>query len=418
MRGFRRNKHGQFVVIAALIIAVFTLFLVLSISKIGLNTQDLSYEPVQELVLGLTSDFDRCLTHALSVATHEYNETGSIEEAAAAGNNFIAKWVNSTISSYSNLGLEIILNASEAGATNIVWGIDWDSRAGVSYAYTSFSLNINAYGFKGWTSYSTKIVWLNIFKWNASTNTIEFQIMQSEEEGFEPIPNLTPEDIQVKVYTLQTQNMIVDIGNLTYLGYGRYRLTFGAGSKEVVSITLTVVTPEDNIMVSARTGGEWSSIYLSSIGQGLGQEQLVPASQFQGRNGFITTPVSHGQEIVEIYSIPTDRNITLPAEIKMKLFFEPSTNNTENINVTVALGFQFENETYWIGNDTKQITAGLHPYIFTIDAREGDYPEGYRERVVPKGSVFILKIVAFSEQGFGSIKLRYGPKYLSRIILS
>ena len=418
MRSFRWNKQGQFVVVAALIIAAFTLFLVLSISKINLNTQDLSYEPVQELVLGLASDFDRCLTYALSLATHEYNETGSMEEAIAAGNIFITKWINSTLSSYSNLGLEIVLNASETGATDIEWGIDWNSSSGISYVYTSFNLNINAYGFRGWTSYSTKTVWLNILEWNASTNTIEFQIMQSKEEGFEPIPSLTPEDVQVKVCTLQGQNMIVGIGNLTYLGYGRYRLTFGADSEEVVGVTLTAVTPEDNIVVSVRTGGEWSSIYLSSAGQGLGQEQLVPASQFQGRNGFVTTPVSHGQEVVDVYSVQTDRNITIPPQIQMKLFFEPSTNSSGNINITVALGFQFENETYWIGNDTKQIVAGLHPYKFTINATSGEYPEEYGERVVPEGSIFILRIVAISEEGFGSIKLHYGPKYLSRIKLS
>ena len=418
MRSFRWNKQGQFVVVAALIIAAFTLFLVLSISKINLNTQDLSYKPVQELVLGLASDFDRCLTYALSLATHEYNETGSMEEAITTGNIFITKWINSTLSSYSNLGLEIVLNASETGATDIEWGIDWNSSSGISYVYTSFNLNINAYGFRGWTSYSTKTVWLNILEWNASTNTIEFQIMQSKEEGFEPIPSLTPEDVQVKVYTLQRQNMIVGIGNLTYLGYGRYRLTFGADSEEVVGVTLTAVTPEDNIVVSARTGGEWSSIYLSSAGQGLGQEQLVPASQLQGRNGFVTTPVSHGQEVVDVYSVQTDRNITIPPQIQMKLFFEPSTNSSGNINITVALGFQFENETYWIGNDTKQIVAGLHPYKFTINATSGEYPEEYGERVIPEGSVFILRIVAISEGGFGSIKLHYGPKYLSRIKLS
>jgi len=260
MKSFRRNNRGQLVIIATLIMIVFTLSLVLSISKIGLSVQELKYEPFQEIVLGITSDFDRCLTQALSLATQKYSETGSLEEAEAEGNSFIAKWVNATLAAYSNLGLEIVMNASDYGGTDVLWVMDWGSSAGVSYAYTQFSLNISAYGFRGWTTYSAKTVWLNITQWdidlNSSTVTLEFQVLQSGAGGLQSIPNLTPENIQVKLDTIQAQNVLVDIGNLTYLGYGNYNMTFGVESTDIKNITLIVTTPSD-IVVSASTSGEW-----------------------------------------------------------------------------------------------------------------------------------------------------------------
>ncbi|MCD6470017.1 hypothetical protein J7L29_04380 [Candidatus Bathyarchaeota archaeon] len=423
MKSFRRNNRGQLVIIATLIMIVFTLSLVLSISKIGLSVQELKYEPFQEIVLGITSDFDRCLTRALSLATQKYSETGSLEEAEAEGNSFLAKWVNATLAAYSNLGLEIVMNASDYGGTDVLWVMDWGSSAGVSYAYTQFSLNISAYGFKGWTTYSAKTVWLNITQWdpdfNSSTVTLEFQVLQSEAGGLHPVPNLTPEKIQVKLDTIQAQNVLVDVENLTYSGYGSYSVTFGIESTDIKNITLTVTTPGD-IVVSASTSGEWKSLYLTTDQEG--NAILVPISQFDPtdrgkieKHGHLTLP--HFD--INISSVvPTDRDINLSSYISIKLFLgKTGEDNPHEVNVEVSLGFQYGDEIYWIGEDTNQVSAGLHPYIFTINAENGEYPEGYGARVIPKGSVLILRIRANFEGGSGRIFIYYGGDDPSRIVL-
>ena len=85
--------------------------------------------------------------------------------------------------------------------------------------------------------------------------------------------------------------------------------------------------------------------------------------------------------------------------------------------VRVEFGFQYEGETYWIGNDTKLVYRGLNSYIFTIDAEEGEYPEDYGTLVVPEGSIFILRITAVYDKGFGRIFIRYGGDSLSQIVL-
>jgi hypothetical protein len=404
----RWSKCGQFIIIAALIIATFTLTLVLSISQISLTRQELSYEPVQELVLGLASDFDRCLTRALSIATHRYNETGSLEKAKAAGDSFIMKWVNSTLISYSNLGLQIVINATGEGGTDIAWIIDWSSSTGISYVYTRFNLNIEAYGFRGWASRSMKIVWLNITDWNINistspaTVTLEFQLMQSKREAFEPILGLAPENVQVEVDTIQA-----NVTDLTYLGSGIYRVKFEADSIGV-KIILTITTPEDFILVSACTDTEWEAIYLSREGKGLGKEIiLAPISRLQSENGFATPVESHGREVLEVNSIPTTKNITLGDRIQVKLFLDQSKSRPGNINITVEFGFKYGDETHWLGSDTERF-IGEKAYIFEIPAGDGEIPEG---------SILILKVTVTSDKGFGSIRILYGPNYPSQIVL-
>jgi len=408
VKRLRWSICGQFIIIAALIIATFTLTLVLSISQISLTRRELSYEPVQELVLGLTSDFDRCLTRALSIATRKYNETGSLEKAKVAGEGFIMKWVNSTLISYSNLGLQIILNATGEGGTDIAWIIDWSSSAGISYVYTRFSLNIEAYGFRGWTSRSMKIIWLNITNWgidistSPATATLEFQLMQSKREAFEPILGLAPENVQVKVDTIQA-----NVTNLTYLGGGIYRVKFEADSISV-KIILIVTTPEDFILVSACTDTEWGAVYLSTEGKGLGKEiLLVPISQLQSESGFATPVGSHGREVLEVNSTPTTKNITLGDLIQVKLFLDQSTSRPGNINVTVEFGFKYGDETYWLGSDTERF-IGEKAYVFDIPAGDGE---------IPKDSILILRVTVTSDKGFGSIRILYGPNHPSQIVL-
>ncbi|HDO41395.1 MAG TPA: hypothetical protein ENH03_00645 [Candidatus Bathyarchaeota archaeon] len=292
--------------------------------------------------------------------------------------------------------------------------INWNSSVGVSHVYTSFSLNINAYGFKGWRSYSMKSMWLKIVWWNINitTNvvTVDFQVIQSTGGGLKPIPNLSLENIQVVIDTGQAENESITVENLTYSGNGEYIITFESPSTDIANIILTIITPENNIMVSARTSGEWKNIYLTNVGQGLGQEKLVPLSQFdfqEGGNGFITTPISHGQENVNVTSDPVAKNISLSDYIQIQLFLEHTGNSSEEVYFNVTFGFEFNGTTYWIGSD-EVIVNESGTYIFNISTENFIYPEG---------SILILQMVAISDSGIGTIKVRYGPYYLSGIKL-
>ena len=265
-----------------------------------------------------------------------------------------------------------------------------------------------------------KSMWLNIVWWNINitTNvvTVDFQVIQSTGGGLKPIPNLSLENIQVVIDTGQAENESITVENLTYSGNGEYIITFESPSTDIANIILTIITPENNIMVSARTSGEWKNIYLTNVGQGLGQEKLVPLSQFdfqEGRNGFITTPISHGQKNVNVTSDPVNENISLSDYIQIQLFLQ-RTGNNEEVSFNVTFGFEFNGTTYWIGSD-EVIVNESGTYIFNISTENFIYPEGYN--AIPEGSILILQMVAISDSGIGTIKVRYGPYYLSGIKL-
>jgi len=264
MKSFRRNVRGQFVIIAALLISILTLSLVLSIHQINLNRQQLGYQPVQELVLGITSDLDRALTHALSVATKSYNDSGNEEYAIKNGTAFISKWVNSILASYSHLGLRMNINETGAGLTDVSWNIGWSREVGISQVYTQFDLDVDAYGFKGWVGHSGKFVTLQLFPStiditsdNQST-TLKFQVMQGKGEAV-PIPNLTPDSLGIWAYVAKATRVPANITSLTYLGGGNYSVTFTPRIFEyMLGVDMTVITPGDNIFVSTYYGKDAS----------------------------------------------------------------------------------------------------------------------------------------------------------------
>jgi hypothetical protein len=260
MKKFRKNTRGQFVVIAALLIAILTLSVALSIHQINLHRQQLRYEPVEELVLGITSDLDRCLTHSLSIATQLYDINRSLgtEPATKVGENFIFKWIRSIRASYANLGINVAVsvprNETAGGETCAKWTIDWSHPRGISQVYTKFDLDIDAYGFKGWVGRSSKFVTLEIL--DVQDKTVQFRIRQGTMSDSLPIPNLTPESLyKTRIHIDEhfwASYPELEVTDLTYLGEGVYSVTFNHGVNQYTKgVELTVVTPEDNIVVSA-----------------------------------------------------------------------------------------------------------------------------------------------------------------------
>jgi len=296
MKTLKENTRGQFTIIAALLISILTLSLVLSIHQTNLHRQQLRYEPVEELVLGITSDLDRCLTHALSIATQRYHDNKSLGTVYATdeGYNFISKWVRSVLASYAHLGVKMAMSVPEnetaGGPTDIGWSIDWAHPRGVSQVFTKFDLDIDAYGFKGWVGRSAKFVRLEILpqsiELDNQSTTLKFKILQGKLSDTLPIPNLTPESLnKSKVYIpkLTSSPIPTNITNLSYLGSGTYTVTFELTlpsylsnliNKHIVEVELTVVTPEDDIIVSAYLPASDVSVTLDSREENNASEHL------------------------------------------------------------------------------------------------------------------------------------------------
>jgi len=423
MRSHRQSRKGQLVIIAALIILILMLTLVLSISRINLSIQELEYEPVQEIVLGITSDFDRCLTYALSLATHRYNITGgSLEEASQVGNEFIMKWIDATLNSYSNLGLNVTILNPQSGATDIAWLMDWDSRVGVSCVFAEFRLDVDAYGFKGWMSRSLTAVFLNIMRDlidNRSIVIVEFQIIERKSGSFEPISNLTVEDLRLTLDLVLDMKIPVNITSLTYQGNGIYIINGSYTPKdsiqptEISGVTLSVITPDDNVLVSASTSSdEWRNIFLAENGL------VTEAPYIPHGNMFLNPTLSHGQPCRIAISGNTTENITLKETIFGTLWLAP----TKSVQLNVTIGFTYNSIDYIIGYDIITATSkALQPYYLVFDAKQGKYPEGYYLRIPEGSKIFIdITLIQSDPPGVGSIKIYFGynqkgASYLSGI---
>jgi hypothetical protein len=423
MGNHRQSRKGQLVIIAALIILILMLALVLSISRINLSIQELEYEPVQETVLGITSDFDRCLTYALSLATHRYNAAGrSLGEASQAGNEFIMKWIDAALNSYPNLGLNVTILNPQSGATDIAWLMDWDSRVGVSCVFAEFRLDVDAYGFKGWMSRSLTAVFLDILMDLIDTNrsivTVEFQIMERKSESFEPIPNLAIENLTLTLDLILDRKIPVNITSLTHQGNGIYIINGSYISKdsiqplEILGVTLTVETPGDNILVSASTSGdEWRNIYLAE------NELVTEPPYIPYGNMFLNPTLSYGQPYRIAVSGNATHNITLSQTIIGTLWLAPT---SKSVQLNVTIGFTYNSTDYIIGYDIINATSKvLQPYYLLFNAMRGNYPEGYY-LCIPEGSKIFIDITLLQSNppGVGSIKIYFGYNQKGALYLS
>ncbi|MBS7653207.1 hypothetical protein KEJ13_08775 [Candidatus Bathyarchaeota archaeon] len=263
-RGLISSRRGQFVIIAALLISLLTLSLSLSIHRLSLHRQQFIHQPVEELVLGLSSDLDRCLAHALGRASEKYYETGSNQLAGEEGRTFISKWVKSVIASYSSLGVGLTMNSSSgiAGKINVDFNLEWGRERGLSQVYTEFRLDIESYGFKGWVGHSGKYVKLDLYPnllkisegaWDEPGNTsLVFRLVEGKDVEEKPIPNLSTENIKVWVNLTRFTMVQGNITSLRYLGMGQYNVTFTPKvNNNTMGVSLMVITPGDRVYVAA-----------------------------------------------------------------------------------------------------------------------------------------------------------------------
>jgi len=263
MKRAARKNRGQLVIIAALLIAVLTLSLAASIHELSLRQQELSYSPVQELVLGVSGDFERALNHALNVASHAYNSTGQKKSAAdAEGTTFLAYWTRSVLTAYSNTGLTVNVTSS---SFNFIWysndvtAEEADGKAS-SYCSSSFSLDAPSYGFQGYIGQSQKDVRLfieTVDVTNSSRTSLKFNVTESSGGSQDlPIPNLTQQNLFINRSSAEGLPRDswpgADITSLTYLGNGEYNVTFTPSvNTDTKGVILSVVTPQEGIMVKA-----------------------------------------------------------------------------------------------------------------------------------------------------------------------
>jgi hypothetical protein len=247
------NEKGQFIIIGALIIAVFMFALVLAISQMNVQRQVFSYEPVDEVVLAISSDFERLLQSALSRASQSYLANGDLVLARGLFDDQVRRWLSAVSKAYGGYGVNITLR-SERGSTYADLVLDWSEDRGVSYAYTTFGMDVESYGFRGLALTSSISVRLDILEAKMSFTSgggraaVKFRVNESVGGGRGLAPSI--KDLKV-----MAEGGAIDEGSvrLSYLGQGTYLVEFNVSGFVVREIAL-VVTTERGIVVVAKKG--------------------------------------------------------------------------------------------------------------------------------------------------------------------
>ena len=405
----KRNNRGQFVIITALIISILTLSLAFSIYEINLHRQIMQYRPINEFLLGTTSDLERALAHSLS----KYSKAFLNETPTPNDSQFMKNWTESMLTSFASYGIRM------KEPLLPTWDCHWNGTTTYSLAAVTYNIDVDSYGFKGWMGRSCKYVQLRIFResiyTNSTTTSFKFQLKEStiNEDATVPIPGLpqNPDPLFFKVgnYTPgQPFNKTATEVSLQYYGNGNYSVTFNQTvDPSTLGLRLDLATPIDKVWVSANyfdNARDWSTLHLIS------NNNLQPNYLYTpGTSSFYTPPLNREHPSVEIStSIPTPTIVT--ARIINMTFYLASEPHHAEKTLTSELGFIYNGTYYPIGNATIYISGHWRiRYEVSINVYDNVFvdEDGFEPRTIPSGSLIQLNIITLSCPQQGNVRVFY-----------
>ena len=415
MRKLIRNNKGQFVIIAALLIAALTLATVISIHEININRQSIVYKPVNEFLLGTTSDMNRALTVALANYTDGIanNKTSIVEAnytAYRTASQFMTTWKESVLTSYSSYGIRInpdydMTPRFEIGPWNGT--TPWANSTTFSFAYIPYGFDVDSYGFKGWVGATIKYVKLQIFSETVETNpttgstSLIFQLTQSDvsENYSTPIPDLpsSPDNAAFRIgaYNANSQSFTPMAGpsTLIYLGGGNYNVTFNQAIDPIHNgVRLDLATPKDEIWISALSyndiSGELGTYYVS-YNSSSGQNSFLTNSPDLPPLSKVNPDLSHGHPSTNITSSNPMPSIVTSSTIYVTFALQVKSGGQQSFQtILIQLGFNYNGAYYSIGNATFNamgVCGNPPPAFYTV-------PISVQPQAIPAGSQIVLTI--------------------------
>lgn len=437
---FIRDRRGQLVLILAIVMSMLILSVAFSIYQMTIRRSQLRYEPVKEIAMAITSDLNRALAKALKEASKRYNATQNYDESVSAGENIVRDWSSSIIAAYSPLGVRAFIYApiNGSGRTSIKIHFDWNQEVGVSEAYTDLDIDIEAYGFQGWRSRSSKSIWLRIFPETISINGSQnkAQLTFSLHENGKSIPSLTSDLLRIYSRVNESTWILAEIEDLRYLGGGNYSVVFSPINVNSFGIVVLAITPPDNIIVSARyigvgfrgddsneetseDYGDWTKLYLGRPENGTQKEiMILPLHLWSPEKSSLAhgkdTPVlNRGNPVIYVSSPTIPCNVPLSSLINISLYLRPNPAKEREINVTLLLLNSSSGEIIKMGSAISKV-AEEGWYDFRIQR-----PENIS--AVKEGDRLILTISAtFGRRDEGSIFIycEKNGQTMSKIVLS
>lgn len=417
-----KEKRGQFVIIAALLIAALTLATTISIHNITIHRQSITYQPVDEYLLGVTSDMNRVMTSTLASYTDGILNQGLTEaEADAYASQSITAWESSVLSSYSSYGLRM------NDPLVPLWNYLWEGTTAYSFSYATYNIDIDSYGFKGWMGRSYKYVQLQIFPMSitndSSTTSFDFMLKESavSDDAAVPITDLESkpdlEYFHVGNYSLGEPFLPADDVSLQYFGNGNYRVTFNQlVDMSAPGIRLDLATPVEKIWVSANyfSGiNDWSTLHLVS-GRILQPNYLYTP----GDSAFYAPPLNQGNPSVDITTPPAVLTPTIQtAPLINMTFYLASVPPRAAKTLSVELGFIYDSTYYLIGTAIIDISGSTVPLPYSVSIGVGGTDFGFGICTIPESSSILLTLTVTFEGPPGSGKVYFDGSTPSQIDL-
>ena len=256
------DRKGQFIVIGAIVIVAFMFALILAISQMSVQRLVLSPEPVDEVVLAVSSDFERCLQRAFSKASQEclqsYLANGSLkgDKALQLLENEVRRWLVAVLSAYSGYGMNLSLTTERESGSCIDLLLEWSEGRGTSHVYTTFGLDVASYGLEGVALMKSITASLEIleakmtFAGDRGKITMKFAIEERTSGG----ERATPSVKEIKVSTSPSPSLVDERSiKLDYLGQGVYLVEFNITGFAVREVRLAITT-DKGVVVAAKKG--------------------------------------------------------------------------------------------------------------------------------------------------------------------
>jgi hypothetical protein len=413
----KRNNRGQFVIITALIISILTLSLALSIHEINLHRQIMQYRPINEFLLGTTSDLERALTHSLS----KYSTAILDQTPTPNDSQFMKNWTESMLTSFASYGIRI------KDPLLPTWDCHWNGTTTYSLAAVTYNIDVDSYGFKGWMGRSCKYVQLKIFNESilteSATTSFNFTLKEStiNEDATVPIPGLPQKpDLQsfrVGNYTPSQPFDPATEVSLQYYGNGKYRVTFNQTvDPNTLGVRLDLATPVDKVWVSANyfnNSRDWSTLHF------IPNKLLEPNYLYTpGTSDSYKPSLNKGNPSVNMTATAISPTIVTASLINITVYLTsvpPSAVKT----LTSELGFIYNDQYYPIGNATIDISgrSSPTPYEVSINVDDNVFVTGFEPRTIPDGSLIQLNITLSFRSQSGSGKVYYDGNTPSQINL-
>jgi len=179
LKGRKRERGGQIIVVTAIIITIIVLSIAYMLSEAVNLRQRIRYEPYKEVVENLESSFRAAIAATLANMTCHLDQGWDEERARSSAYDYLSKWKAAAMRAYADVGLELDFstNQDESGAyllqgektikhylgggkyyyeEIVPWKIYdlsqvyWDRSTGCSAINATLYVNLTEYGFYGW----------------------------------------------------------------------------------------------------------------------------------------------------------------------------------------------------------------------------------------------------------------------------